>query len=301
MGLVLQERGEETSALRAFEQARDMLAELGNERAREIVGAHVNVARTRVHLSQFAEAERSVVEAEEALKRLGHDDPGQQADIAVVRSSLASAWKGDPAQAEAFTVDEVALRRRADQPAVLAGSLNNLAVMKVNRGKLDEALPLYEEAIGVASREYGEQHHITASLMENQANIYRMKKDYDTCLAHGACARHSRIDLRARQPARRQDAAESRGNRDHQEGLQTGAGADGGRLAEPAEASGGAAHGCRPGAPQPRALPQGPGRCRERAPRQSGGFGDLRRRVRADGGGAAADVAGHRRAPLHSG
>jgi tetratricopeptide (TPR) repeat protein len=84
-------------------------------------------------------------------------------------------------QAEAFTADEVGLRRQANQPAALAGSLNNLAGMKVNRGKLDEGLLLYKEAIEIARREYGEEHHITASLMENEANIYRMKKDYDTC------------------------------------------------------------------------------------------------------------------------
>jgi tetratricopeptide (TPR) repeat protein len=65
----------------------------------------------------------------------------------------------------------------------IADALNSLAVSKMENQKLDEAIPLYEEALAIRRRVYGDVHQVTAQALENLANAWYGKQDFARSLA----------------------------------------------------------------------------------------------------------------------
>ena len=61
--------------------------------------------------------------------------------------------------------------------------MNNLALIKNSRGKYDEAIPLYEEAIAINKQVYGDRHPVTAVNLENMGSVYMRKGDFAKTLA----------------------------------------------------------------------------------------------------------------------
>ncbi len=66
----------------------------------------------------------------------------------------------------------------ADHPKT-AGTLNNLAVVLVNKGDYDGAEALYRRALGIRERAQGADHPDTVSTLNNLAGVLDDKGDYD--------------------------------------------------------------------------------------------------------------------------
>ena len=88
-------------------------------------------------------------------------------------------WKGDLGEAERLSTEALDLYRRNGEPFLIADALNNLAVIKMHRGKLDEAIALYEEAIALTREVYGERHPHVAVRLENLGNVYMRQGEFD--------------------------------------------------------------------------------------------------------------------------
>lgn len=68
------------------------------------------------------------------------------------RAILAQDWKGDLEESERLYTASLAFHRQAEEPWLLTDGLNNLAVIKTSRGKLDEAIALYEDEVTTSHR-----------------------------------------------------------------------------------------------------------------------------------------------------
>jgi len=178
MGMVREAAGDRLGALERFEQAQAIALKWGDEHAHEVAVGYHDLARTYLNLSRFPESEAAINSAEEWHHKTGRNDPEDRAHLLSSRAALLSAWKGDYAQAEALDTEALAIMRTLNDPYRIAESLNNVAVMRMSQNKLDEARPLYEEAIEITKKNFGDHNQRVAIYTENLANIAFRQKDY---------------------------------------------------------------------------------------------------------------------------
>ena len=70
----------------------------------------------------------------------------------------------------------------AEAHLAYAGSLNGLASLYENAGEYQKAQPLYEKALDVTRKTYGDQHPAYANSMNNLAFLYQTMGDYGRAL-----------------------------------------------------------------------------------------------------------------------
>jgi len=96
-----------------------------------------------------------------------------------IRASLAKDAKNDRALAEKLTAEQLNLYRTLDVPTALAETLTNLALLKMESGKFDEAKGMHSEALQLLREQLGELHPRNAVVIENLANVHFRLKEFD--------------------------------------------------------------------------------------------------------------------------
>ena len=138
----------------------------------------LDLANSYMETSRFDEAERAVEEAETILDTAGLEPLQALAYASSVRSGIARQRDDNIDAAEAFTEQEVELRRRAEDHVQMLFALNNIAVMKMTRGKLDETEAMFREMIGLSTQTHSRMNQRTAMFIENLANVQYRRGDY---------------------------------------------------------------------------------------------------------------------------
>ena len=133
--------------------------------------------------SRYAEAEQHLDAADRLIERLPEDDYLRRAQVLTARAVIAENWKADLEEAERMSTEALELQRRGGVPYVIADCLNNLAIIKNSRGKYDEAIVLYEEAIALSRKTYGDHHPVVAVTLENLGSVYMRQGEYAKTLA----------------------------------------------------------------------------------------------------------------------
>jgi tetratricopeptide (TPR) repeat protein len=142
-----------------------------------------SLARVRLELSQFEEANRCLKQADTILHGLPGDHALERAEIQGNRAVLVKNWKGDLAEADRLATAAAATFREHGRRVSLATQLNDLAVIKMEREKYDDAISVYEEALTIERAEHGEEHPATARVLENMGNVYYTTGDLPKTLA----------------------------------------------------------------------------------------------------------------------
>jgi tetratricopeptide (TPR) repeat protein len=179
LGLIHLDKAEPKAALPLLLQAKEIVVTLGHAFDREAVRGNADLARGYLDLRQYPESEQALNEAEALADASPLIRPGDRAYLLACRSRLAKEWKNDQALSEKLAEQQVELWREEDAPVSLADALNSLAVMRMNGGKFDEAVALYEETLKLYRAELGESHQKIAMALENCANVYFRKKELD--------------------------------------------------------------------------------------------------------------------------
>jgi tetratricopeptide (TPR) repeat protein len=183
LALAHREQGELDEALALYERA---LASVGTEddaQINERVTGEYEIGLVLTRASRFAEAEQHLDASQALVDRLDGDTSVKRAQLLAARATIAQNWRGDLEEAERLTTEALELQRQGQEPFLLADALNNLALIKSSRGKYDEAIPLYEEAIAINKRIYGERHPVVAVNLENMGSVYMRKGDFTKTLA----------------------------------------------------------------------------------------------------------------------
>jgi serine/threonine-protein kinase len=183
LGLVEHDRGDYAAAVERYMQARDVFAEIGDEDIEERAQLYLGLSRSRIRMLQFAEAEQDLDTSDRLLARLSGEHPGDRAQHLDLRATLAMDWKDDAEQAERLSAEALTLFRKGDYPYQLLDGLNSLAVIKVQRGKLGEAQPLFEEALGLARETFGDRSQSVAIYLENLGNLHLRRGELDKTTA----------------------------------------------------------------------------------------------------------------------
>lgn len=135
--------------------------------ARAVRGGDDRGLRLASALRRFWEMRGSIREGREWLAALLAGAPAEPPDRLRARALNAAgvlAWaQGDAAAAQTCYEASLALRRRLDDKAGIAGSLNNLGNVAVARDDLDAAQQLYEDAL-VLYRDVGDRSGIRSAL-----------------------------------------------------------------------------------------------------------------------------------------
>ncbi|HEX2465850.1 MAG TPA: serine/threonine-protein kinase [Thermoanaerobaculia bacterium] len=183
LALAHRDRGELDEALSLYQRSLSLLASRNDAEIAEQVTAEYELALVLSRASRFAEAEQHLEASDGLLDRLADESPVKRAQILSARSVLAENWKGDLDAAERLSAAALELQRRGSERYLITDALNNLALIKNSRGKYDEAIPLYEEAIALNKEIYGDRHPVVAVNLENLGNVYMRRGEYDTTLA----------------------------------------------------------------------------------------------------------------------
>lgn len=178
LGQALAARGDYATAIEAHEKALRILAGLGPEHVSMQVGELERIATARFALSQFDEVARALDRATALAERTSTGQARVRSELLLIRARLAKDWKGDVAQAESLNAVAVDFTRQSGDSTSIADALNSLAISKMDNQKLDEAISLYEEALAIRRRVYGNVHQITAQAIENLANAWYGKQEY---------------------------------------------------------------------------------------------------------------------------
>lgn len=171
-------KGNYKEALSAHMQALGILTKLSDQHLQEVGIQHRHIGRTLIKLSRYPEAEQHIHQCDEVFKRIPQVTPADRGNLAGLKAMLAKDWKGDLESSEKFTTEALNFVREAGRETSIADELNSLAVLKMQRGKYDEAIPLFEEAIAIFRRLMGDVHPELAIQLENLANTWYRKKDY---------------------------------------------------------------------------------------------------------------------------
>lgn len=107
------------------------------------------------------------------------EELGRRGQVLSERADLARYWTNDLAEAERLSTVALDLFRRNGEPFLIADALGNLAVMKMHRNQLDEAIALYEEAIELTREVYGERRPHVAVRLENLGNVHLIRGELD--------------------------------------------------------------------------------------------------------------------------
>ncbi len=178
LGMAFFTKGEYRESIKCHQQALDILTALGEKQLQEMAAQHRHLARANIKSSRFPEAEKHLQKCDEIFQRMPQVLLSDRGNLAGVKSLLASTWKGDLEASEKHLTDALAYcRADSDEPGV-ADNLNSLAVVKLQRTKYDEAIPLFEEAIEISRRLHGDVHPDLAIKLENLGNVWFRKKNY---------------------------------------------------------------------------------------------------------------------------
>jgi tetratricopeptide (TPR) repeat protein len=114
---------------------------------------------------------------EAALQRHGGDDSVRAKLLTNYGNALRS--EGRLRDAEAAHREALALRRREDEaPHLIADALFNLGAVLASDERVEEAIPLMHEAIGIWTRELGPQHPRMLTALSNLAVLAKIEADY---------------------------------------------------------------------------------------------------------------------------
>lgn len=116
------------------------------------------------------------------MDRLIPGNKNVRANYLSTRALIALDADGDTAKAESLQVREIELRRELPEQHLLADALNGLAIMKMRQGDTDAALKLYQECLGIQRNLFSGANQTVAILIENMANAYFMRKEYDQAI-----------------------------------------------------------------------------------------------------------------------
>ncbi len=183
LGEIHMARGDYQAAVASYQQVLSILGAMHPAQLKELCIAHFDLAKAMTKLGQFAEAEQTLNEGDEIAGRLKLLDQGIRADYLGARAVIASTWHGDLAKAEAMQVQDVALRRQLPYPILLADTLNDLAITKMKKGASAEALELYQECLDIQRKSYGDAHQAVAITLENMANAFYSREEYDQAIS----------------------------------------------------------------------------------------------------------------------
>ena len=183
LGLVHRERGELDESLSFYERAGAV--PMGDDVAaiEERTTLEYEHALVLTRASRYAEAEQHLDAADRLIETLPGDDFLRRAQVLTARAVIAENWKADLEEAERMSTEALELQRRGGVPHVIADCLNNLAIIKNSRGKHDEAIALYEEAIALSRKTYGDRHPVVAVNLENLGGVYMRQGEYAKTLA----------------------------------------------------------------------------------------------------------------------
>jgi tetratricopeptide (TPR) repeat protein len=129
LGASLDSNDDLAASADAYERASKILAALGPSHARDLAMNYDSIARVRMELSQFEEADRSLTQADTILRGLPGDHALDRADIQGNRAALVKNWKGDLAEADRLATAAAATFREHGRRVSLATQLNDLAVI----------------------------------------------------------------------------------------------------------------------------------------------------------------------------
>jgi tetratricopeptide (TPR) repeat protein len=137
--------------------------------------------RTSVAAKRYARAESAFTRAVRAAEDLGPLELGRSLNnLGELNRQLAELTNG--AQRRARQAEAENLFRRSiavkevglgpESPEV-ATTLNNLARLYADQGRLGDALPLFERSLAIQEKHVGTEHPVLARTMRNLAAVYR--------------------------------------------------------------------------------------------------------------------------------
>ncbi|HUN81086.1 MAG TPA: serine/threonine-protein kinase [Phycisphaerae bacterium] len=176
-------RGEYQDAQTSFQQALSILKVVQPAQPKELCMAYLDHAFALIKLGQFAEAEKELDQSEEVARGLTPQDTSIRAGILGKRAIIAQNWRGDLDKAESLQTQVVALRRQLPDKNLLSDALNDLAIIKMRKGDTTEALKLYQECLDGQRKQFGDTHQAVAITLENMANAYYSRKEYDQTIS----------------------------------------------------------------------------------------------------------------------
>jgi serine/threonine protein kinase/tetratricopeptide (TPR) repeat protein len=143
------------------------------------------LGRVLTDAGRFEEAETVILEAL-AMSRAVHGE--ESINVAACyqnQAILEQVWRQNYALAEELSRKELRIRRAVDGRDSMdtASTLDNLGVVVMLQGRLDEAAPLIEESAALIRKLGGDRHPELARALENLGNIYFQRGEYDRVLA----------------------------------------------------------------------------------------------------------------------
>ncbi len=167
-------RGDFSEAERLLDQALQFWRPLGSNYDAHAATALYNKAEAQCGLRKWREAAANLEEAVPLMRRsLG---PRHWRTVHC-RNALANVYQmlGERDKSEALYKETLAVERELDpNDAETARTLAGLAMLYTRAGKLDEALPLAEEALRIGLRAHGEKDPETAMLYSTVAQIHTL-------------------------------------------------------------------------------------------------------------------------------
>jgi CHAT domain-containing protein/Flp pilus assembly protein TadD len=140
--------------------------------------AHNNVGLLSRDRGDFRRAQEHLEKAAELWRKAY---PPDHPALGTVANNLGLVWQalGDLPKAEASFRESLPIREKAGNPENLALTLNNLASVLQEDGRLDEAEPLYGRAIALYEEAVGAEHPSLGQALSNFAVLHLLRKDYD--------------------------------------------------------------------------------------------------------------------------
>jgi serine/threonine protein kinase/tetratricopeptide (TPR) repeat protein len=171
--------GDFEQALSVYRRAAAILDAKDDQALGDRAMVHYQIGRTLGQASRFPEAERELDLATELLDRMPDPELGTRGLVLSERADLARFWTNDLQEAERLSTEALDLYRRNGEPFLVADALGNLAVIKMHRNQLDQAVALYREAIALTRQVYGERHPHVAVRLENLGNVHLIRREFD--------------------------------------------------------------------------------------------------------------------------
>ncbi len=173
-------RGEYDEAVAVTEEAVSILAALGPSARRDLAGAYWEAGRSEFYRSRYPEAEQDVDKSDEILGQLTEDVSLERAQNLTLRGSLEKRWKGDADHAAELLTEALAIQRKIGDPFNISDGLSNLALVEMERGRLEEAAAQLEESVEITRGLLGDANPSVALRLENLANVRYRQGDYAT-------------------------------------------------------------------------------------------------------------------------
>jgi tetratricopeptide (TPR) repeat protein len=181
MGNVLNDRGTEALERGDFAEAERLLDQtlqpwrpLGSKYDAHLATALYNKAEAQSGLRKWREAAANL---EESVPLMGRSLGLRHWRTIHCRNALANVYQmlGERDKSEALYKETLAVERELDpNDGETARTLVGLAMLSARAGKLDEALPLAEEALRIGLRAHGEKDPETAMLYSTVAQIHTL-------------------------------------------------------------------------------------------------------------------------------